>query len=63
MMDVLECVKRNLKEDGSAFILYPQNREVDLDNFAKKVDLKTRKKFVLDSEENKKRVIVELVHA
>ena len=63
MIDVLECVKRNLEEDGSAFILYPQNREVDLDNFAKKVDLKTRKKFVLNSEENKKKVIVELVHA
>ncbi len=63
MMDILKCVKRNLKEDGSAFILYPQNRWEDLDNFAKKVDLKAVKKFVLDSEENKKKVIVELVHA
>ena len=63
MMDILECVKRNLKKVGRAFILYPQNRWDDIDNFAKKVDLKTRKKFVLDSEENKKKVIVELVHA
>ncbi len=63
MMDILECVKRNLKNSGNAFILYPQNRWEDIDNFAKKVDLKTRKKFVLDSEENKKKVIVELVHA
>ena len=63
MMDILECVKRNLKKIGSAFILYPQNRWDDIDNFAKKVDLKTRKKFVLDSKENKKKVIVELVHA
>jgi tRNA1Val (adenine37-N6)-methyltransferase len=63
MTDILECVKRNLKKDGNAFILYPQNRENDLDNFAKKVDLKTRKKFVLESEENKKKMIVELIHA
>ena len=63
MMDILECVKRNLENCGNAFILYPQNRWDDIDNFAKKVDLKTRKKFVLDSEENKKKVIVELVHA
>ena len=63
MMDILECVKRNLKNSSNAFILYPQNRWDDIDNFAKKVDLKTRKKFVLDSEENKKKVIVELVHA
>lgn len=63
MMDILECIKRNLKKDGRAFILYPQNRWSDLDNFAKKVDLKAMKKFVLDSEENKKKIIVELVHA
>ena len=63
MLDIMECVKRNLKKGGSAFILYPQNRGQDLDNFAKKVDLKAMKKFVLDSEENKKKVIVELVHA
>lgn len=63
IMDVMKCVKRNLKKDGTAFILYPQNREHDLDNFAKKVDLKSMKKFILDSEKNKKRVIVELVHA
>ena len=63
MMDILECVKRNLINEGSAFILYPQNREVDIDNYAKKVDLKTREKFILNSEENKKKVIVELVHA
>ena len=63
MMDILKCVKRNLKKGGSAFILYPQNRWIDLNNFAKKVDLKTRKKFVLDSEQNKKKIIMELVHA
>ncbi len=63
MMDILECVKRNLKKDGIAFILYPQSRWADLDNFAKKVDLKAVKKFVLDSEQNKKKIIVELVHA
>ncbi|NQT65502.1 MAG: methyltransferase [FCB group bacterium] len=63
MMDILECVKRNLKKDGMAFILYPQSRWADLDNFAKKVDLKAVKKFVLVSEENKKKIIVELVHA
>lgn len=63
MLDIMECIKRNLKKDGCAFILYPQNREQDLDNFAKKVDLKAMKKFVLDSEKNKKKVIVELVHA
>jgi len=63
MLDILECVKRNLKKDGSAFILYPQNREYDIDDFAKKVDLKAMEKFVLDSEKNKKKIIVELVHA
>jgi hypothetical protein len=52
-----------LKEKGNAFILYPQNREDDLVNFAKKVDLKVMKKFVLDSEKNKSKIIVELVHA
>jgi len=63
MLDILECVKRNLNKKGSAFILYPQNREIDLLNFAKKVDLKVKKKFVLDSEKNKRKIIVELVHA
>jgi len=63
MLDIMECIKRNLKKDGSAFILYPQNRRQDLDNFAKKVDLKAKKKFVLDSEKKKKKIIVELVHA
>ena len=63
MLDILECVKRNLKKDGRAFILYPQNREHDIDNFAKKVDLKARKKFVLDSEKKKKKIIVEFVNA
>ena len=47
---------------GSAFILYPHTRLNDIENFAKKVDLKARKKFVLESEE-KKKVIVELGHA
>ena len=63
MLDIMECVRRNLKKDGSAFVLYPQNREQELYNFAKKVDLKARKKFVLDSEKKKKKIIVELVHA
>ena len=63
MMDILECVKRNLINEGSAFILYPQNRWDDIDNYAKKVDLKTREKFILNSEKNRKKVIVELVHA
>ena len=63
MLDIMECVKRNLKKDGSAFVLYPQNREQELYNFAKKVDLKARKKFVLDSEKKKNKIIVELVHA
>lgn len=63
MLDIMKCIKRNLKKDGSAFILYPQNREQDLDDFAKKVDLKAMKKFVLYSEKNKKKVIVELIHA
>ncbi len=62
MLDILKCIKRNLIKDGSAFILYPQNRLNDIDNFAKKVDLKARKKIVLESEE-KKKVIVELGHA
>ena len=63
MLDVMKSIKRNLINDGSAFILYPQNRMNDIDNFAKKVDLKARKKFVLESEEKKKRVIVELCNA
>lgn len=63
MLDIMKCIKRNLKKDGCAFILYPQNRWNDLDNFAKKVDLKAMNKFVLGSEKNKKKVIVELVHA
>jgi len=63
MLDILKCIKRNLINDGNAFILYPQNRLIDIDNFAKKVDLKARKKFVLESEDKKKKVIVELCHA
>ena len=63
MLDIMKCLKRNLRNDGCAFILYPQNRWNDLDNFAKKVDLKAMNKFVLDSEKNKKKIIVELVHA
>jgi len=63
MIDVLNCTKLNLIKGGKAFILYPQSRWKDLNNFAKKVDLKVMKKFVLNSEMNKKKIIVELVHA
>lgn len=63
MFSVLKCVKRNLSLNGKAFILYPVGREQQLGKNAKKVDLKVKKKFVLELEKNEDRVIMELVHA
>lgn len=63
LFSIMNCIKRNLKFGGRGFILYPQSREKHLVKFAKKVDLKVENKFILDSEKNKERVILELVHA
>ncbi|MCF7857912.1 MAG: methyltransferase [Candidatus Cloacimonetes bacterium] len=62
MPDVLENIKYNLKKTGSAFILYPSVRWKDIKIYAKKVDLKPKKKFFL-KRENKEKMLLEFMHA
>lgn len=71
MMDVLQCVKRNLLEQ--AFLLYPGSRLFELEKNVKKVDLKVAAKFILNADfstdkeasalNKKEKILVELIHA
>ncbi|MCK4312643.1 MAG: methyltransferase [Candidatus Cloacimonetes bacterium] len=63
MEDVLNSVKRNLKTQGKAYLLYPEIRFNDIIQFAKKVDLKVTEKFILNASKNKNKILVEIVHA
>ena len=54
MLDVLQCVKRNLCYNGTGLVLYPANRESEFKKNAKKVDLKVVEQIV---SENSKTII------
>lgn len=61
MLDVLNSVKNNLKQNGVAFLIYPQSRLKDLELFVKKVDLIIVTKFI--SKADTKRIFVaKIVH-
>ncbi len=63
MHDVLKAVKRNLKPEGKAYLLYPMSRINELSVSAKRVDLKFEEKIIFSETENKKKVLVVLRHA
>ncbi|MCK4653848.1 MAG: methyltransferase [Candidatus Cloacimonetes bacterium] len=63
MEDVLNSVKRNLKTQGKAYLLYPETRLNNIIQFAKKVDLKVTEKFILNASKNKNKILVELINA
>ena len=63
MNDVLTAVKRNLKPDGKAYLLYPMNRINELLVSAKRVDLKFTEKIIFSKTKNKKKVLVVLEYA
>ncbi len=63
MHDVLFCLKRNLKTNGKAFLLYPVSRLTECEKNVKKVDLNIERKFILPSSKQKERVLLELMHA
>ena len=46
MSDVLTAIKRNLHNNGKAFVMYPESRSEELKKKAKKVDLKIIQKFL-----------------
>jgi len=61
MLEVLKSVKKNLKQTGVAFLIYPQTRWKNLEIFVKKVDLIIETKFI--SKADTKRIFVaKLVH-
>ena len=49
MNDVLFSIERNLKNSGTAFLLYPENRLFELEKITKKIDLKITQKKVLSN--------------
>lgn len=59
MSDLLYCVKRNLKNGGFAYLIYPSNRLEQLENNLKKVDLKLIERKIINKIE---KVIVKLSH-
>jgi len=63
MNDVLKCIKRNLKKNGQAFLLYPASRMAECEKSVKKVDLNIGRKFILPSQKQKERIMLELMHA
>jgi tRNA1(Val) A37 N6-methylase TrmN6 len=63
MKDVLKAVKRNLKPEGKAYLLYPMSRINELLVSAKRVDLNFEEKIIFSETENKKKVFVVLKHA
>jgi len=63
MNDVLLAVKRNLKPEGKACLLYPMSRINELSVSAKRVDLKFEEKIIFSETENKKKVLMVLKHA
>ena len=70
MLDVLNCIKRNMIE--SAFVIYPISRFRELEKNVKKVDLKIAAKFILNTEDSefnelseqrkKSKILVKLIH-
>jgi len=61
MLDVLNSVKKNLKQTGVAFLIYPQSRWNDLDFFVKKVDLRIETKFIYKAD-TKRIFVAKIVH-
>jgi tRNA1(Val) A37 N6-methylase TrmN6 len=57
MYDVFQCVKRNLKQNGKAFLLYPQKRLAEAEKIAKKVDLKITSKFIMTTEKSEDKIL------
>ena len=63
MSDVFQAVRRNLKKGGKAFLFYPEERLIDVEKNVKKVDLKLASKFIMPTERNKKKILMELINA
>jgi len=61
MTDVLHFIKKHLKSQGRAYLIYPSNRASDMENISKKVDLNIDGKFFFNK--NKKgKIIFSLSH-
>jgi len=60
MIDIFHCAKRNLKPDGRAFLLYPQERLTDAEKNVKKVDLKLTSKFIMTAGKSSKKILCQL---
>ena len=58
--EIVMCIKRNIKVDGSAFLLYPLERLQELEDMIKKVDLLVKDKRIFELKNGKSRFIVEL---
>jgi len=56
MLDILSFIKSNLKLSGKAYLIYPANRNLDLEKFTKKVDLNIERRF--SSKKNRKESVI-----
>lgn len=63
MIDIFQAVKRNLKLNGKAFLLYPEERLQEADKNVKKVDLKLASKFIMSAAKGSKKILLELMNA
>jgi len=62
MQDVFKSIKYHLKNDGTAFVIYPISRLDEILMNTKKVDLNIQKKIISNKIKKQEKVIVELVH-
>ncbi|MDO9578912.1 MAG: methyltransferase [Candidatus Cloacimonadales bacterium] len=63
MIDIFQTVKRNLKPDGKAFLLYPEERLAEAEKNVKKVDLKLASKFIMPAVKSRKKIVLKLEKA
>jgi tRNA1(Val) A37 N6-methylase TrmN6 len=61
MSDVFQAVKRNLKQDGKAFLLYPEERMLELEKNVKKVDLKLGSKLIMPTVKSSNKILLKLI--
>lgn len=62
MQDVFKSIKYHLKNDGTAFIIYPVSRLDEILINTKKVDLNIHKKIISNKIKKQEKIIVELIH-
>ena len=62
MQDIIKSIKYHLKNNGTAFVIYPVSRTDEILMNTKKVDLNIHRKIISNKIIKQEKVIVELIH-